>query len=469
VGLDLRPIPADGALRMRYWLYLAIITLSLYGDLIKRYVAPDYAVIVVYSFAIVILLAILRTPRVVPSRAVFGARAMRRVVTFLVAVYWFQLLTTSSSQFVRSLTHAIYMSVPLMYILVVQRCGKAFNLSRLANMLLWFMIPINAVGFIQFSVDPSFLITTAYTPDGGVMMRNFLRYGSFARYPSIFVSADRYSAMGLMQIYFSFVLFAATGKKARTRYFWIGLNVVAGFAALLVAGARSRILIAVAVLAAGFMVTVVGVAFAAGQRYLRSTVSKTVTLLIVALTIATTVISTAYSGRDVVLEVPVLNFLRQSLDERDLSGRVLDATDLSMLPEDVTFFGQGLGSVGEGGKPGEFGIYSIWIESGVFWGLLLLMGFLGMVAILAWFLLRALLAKQAIDVVLTGVPLLLLVFALLAGLTSTFELSSGILIGCAIAALTHEPTSDPNRGSERVRPGIDSYLPMRLLTHEHSA
>ena len=132
---------------------------------------------------------------------------------------------------------------------------------------------------------------------------------------------------------------------------------------------------------------------------------------------------------------PVFTFLMQSFEEGDLGKRVEEAIVFSLVPKKITFFGQGLGSIGQG-KPGEFGIRSIWSESGVFWGAFMLLAFLGIIMVLLFKACRCFLAAKVLDVSIYATPALLLIFAILAGLTSAFELSTGLLLGCSIAVTT---------------------------------
>ena len=132
---------------------------------------------------------------------------------------------------------------------------------------------------------------------------------------------------------------------------------------------------------------------------------------------------------------PVVELLLQSFESGDIDQRVADAATYSQLSAEISFFGQGLGSIGNG-KPGEFGIRSMWIESGFFWGIFMFFAFMGMIAAISMKIWRSFVVMDALSVAIYVIPVLLLIFGLLAGFTSTFELSTGLLLGCSIAVIT---------------------------------
>jgi len=73
--------------------------------------------------------------------------------------------------------------------------------------------------------------------------------GHFLRLPSIFVSADRYSAIGLIQFYLAFFLLLNQKQNKPVNIFWILFNFISGFIAMFISGARSRLIIVIAVFA----------------------------------------------------------------------------------------------------------------------------------------------------------------------------------------------------------------------------
>ena len=368
------------------------------------------------------------------------AELVNYFVSMLVVTYIFQLLTSFDAPLFEGFTHLLYMVIPLSYIIVVQKYSPQFSLVKLAGPLLWMMIPINIVGVIQFAINPDFLISTAYSGDlGGVIERNLLDGGVFNRFPSIFASADRYSAMALMQFYFACALLTAQGPFSRQGYLWLVFNLFSSLIALGVAGARARILIALVVI----LLIIISKIFSGAAFSKVSGRNRIVALVAMFAATLVAVFGSSLLYLSASDEYPILLFLQQTFIQGDIQLRVGEAVLFSLIPDDVSLFGRGLGTVGEvGGKPGELGIQSTWAESGLVWGSLILFSFLGIMAILARCSLLAALEGQGAQLVIRSLPLLIIVMGLLAGLTSAFELSSGILLGCAIAVAVRRPNPD---------------------------
>lgn len=417
-------------------IYYAIVLLVLYGDLFKRVLPPNWALFVVYASALAILFAIAIRKRSFTHRISEEGHVLRMAIISLILLYAAQLLTSFPEDFQDAISHALYMIVPLMYIWVLQRRCPEFDLVRLGKVFMLLMIPINMVGVVQYYIDPTFLISMTYDEDsGGVIARNFLYGGSFNRYPSLFASADRYSAMGLIQIYFTAVVFMGTHTRSNRAKLWLIINVVSAVVALLIAGARSRIIIAIAATTLSAITYFVKLLISGKLTLGRASGLFGLVLFLGVFMIQLTApheLSGTKSEEDL---FPVISMLAQTLEEGDVAVRVDEAAEFSLLRDDITVFGQGLGTIGKG-KPGEFGIQSIWVESGMFWGVPMLISFLAIVASLALMAWRSVLALKPLNVAIYMVPLLLLIFALLSGLTSSFELSSGLMLGCLIAVIS---------------------------------
>jgi len=415
-------------------IYFSISILALYGDIVKRILPAGAALGVVYAAAILILLMMMvqrRTAGPVSAHRHLAREAqwVNLFTGILIVTYIAQFLTSFNSPFAEGLSHLLYMVIPLSFILVVQKARFNFSLAELAKLFLWMMIPINIVGLIQFGVDPSFLISTSYSGNemGGVIARNLLEGGVFNRYPSIFASADRYSAMGLMQFYFSWMLLTAGTLMTRKAKLWLAFNLLSSFVALGIAGARSRVLIVVVVLLLIVLSEAIQIfGTVLGTRRGRA---STIAYLLGGITVVAALVVPMMNSED----YPIVLLLQQSLSSGDINMRFDEAVLFSFLPKDVSLFGAGLGTIGVGGKPGEFGIMSTWAESGLIWGGIILLAFFAICLTLAKLMFKAILTGQLVRLVMVGIPLLLLIFALLSGLTSSFELSSGILLGCAIA------------------------------------
>ena len=440
-------------------IYCALVLLVLYGDLLKRVLSPTLSLLALYMIAVLILMAIaLRYGPEVPRMSPEG-RLVHFAISSLILLYISQLLTSSSSRFMEGLSHAMYMCIPLAYIWVLQKYSKEFNLAAFAQWFFLFMIPINAVGAVQCYVDPDFLISTEYSEQGGIIIRDFLNVGgekTFTRYPSIFASADRYSAMGLMQLYLVIIVLRYTVRPSRSLNLWLLFNLSSSVAALVIAGARSRILITSASAIAMSAAFIFAAICSRKYRGTRAGFVLTVAVLIVGL------LSCFAIGLYIPLEIsfeenfPVVTFLMQSVEEDDFSKRIVEAVVMSLMPDQITLFGQGLGTVWEG-KPGEFGIWSIWMESGLVWGSLILFAFFLVVIALVSATLKSFFSLSPLNVGIRLTSLLLLTFGLLAGLTSSFELSSGLLLGCVLAVTL--------RSSENAR--AKRSAPLKIVSVQH--
>ena len=430
-------------------IYSALVLLVLYGDLLKRVLSPSIALLTLYAVAMVILAVVAvsggrETPRM--SRE---GRVAHFAVSCLILLYLSQLVTSFSSPFMQGMSHAMYMCIPLAYIWVLQKYCKEFDLAALGRWFFIYMIPINAVGLIQYYVDPDFLISTAYSEEGGIIIRDFLDGGgakAFARYPSIFASADRYSAMGLMHLYFAMIVLKDNERPSSRLKLWLFFNVVGSIAALFIAGARSRILISSASAIAMAITFIIATMFSRKHQAATPALALAVPLFAVVFLLYFALAPELPVEMPIEEAFPVVTFLFQSAEHDDFTRRTEEAVEMSIVPKEITFFGQGLGTVWDG-KPGEFGIWSIWTESGLVWGSLIIIAFLFFIKALLVATLKSFLAMSPLNVAIRFTALLLIIFALLAGLTSSFELSSGLLLACIVAATLRASGNVKARGS----------------------
>jgi hypothetical protein len=405
------------------------VALALYGDLAKRFLQPGAALAVLYGLTGVILVALVvsgnngRKPISTPISSLAG---------LLIGVYLAQLLTSPLDDIAISFSATAYVCVPLAFVFLIPRVYPQFDLRALALYVTILMVPVHAVGFIQQFVSPSFMISTAYSESGGVIIRNFLDAGTFSRFPSIFASADRYSGVAMMEFFLAFVLLSDSKPPARTTLVWVVISVVSGLGSLLIAGARSRILIV------GISLTIAGLIFL--YRIVRRRPSRRMTKIAVVLflmcTMGFTIGLSVGAVRERITAFPVLAMLQQSHDRGDFTARFVQSLDLSAIPEDTTYFGEGLGTTGSAGRPGEFGIRAMWIESGLFWTPIMLLLNVGLLFWLGRIMLRAALWGDAVLAMLCTGQLLAWLLALLAGLSGTFELSQALLLFPTIAMVS---------------------------------
>lgn len=442
-----RPRRRIGLIRPNH-ISFALVALALYGDLVKRVLPADAALIVLYAAAAAILMAM-----VVAGHGGRKAQAtpISTLAGLLIAIYLAQLLTTFSADLMDAFMAAAYVCVPLAFLFVIPRAYPHFDLRTLAYYTTLLMIPVHLVGLIQRFVDPSFLISTVYSGDlGGVILRNFLDAGIFMRFPSIFASADRYSGIAMMQIFLTFLLLTGSKPPTQKTLVWVIFNLIAGCASLLIAGARSRIIIvSITLFAAGSVFLIGGV-----RRRLTKRMANTAVSVLLILAIGLAVAFSVGSIRKRVASFPVVAMLEQTIDRGDISDRFEASIRLSQVPDDVTFFGEGLGVTG--GRPGEFAIRAMWIESGLFWTLIMLLIHAAILFWLARVALRAALSGNALLTLLGVGQGLAWLFGLLAGLSSTFELSQALLLFPTIAAVSMMTLRRPVRARRlpmTVRPG----------------
>ena len=211
-----RPLAHEGspARSTTHYISLALVATALYGDLLKRVLPPTAALLSLYVVAAFLLLK-LAMKRRRWSRS--GVPAVSTLSGVLIAVYYAQLCTSFGINPLHALMSAIYMILPLAFLYVIPRACPDFDIRSLALFTTILVLPIHLVGLIQEFFDPEFLVSTAYSENGGVIARNFVgEEGSFNRYPSLFASADRYSAVSCMNFFLSFVLTAGDQPRSRT-------------------------------------------------------------------------------------------------------------------------------------------------------------------------------------------------------------------------------------------------------------
>jgi hypothetical protein len=420
-------------------IYMLIVALCLYGDVVlKGYLNGDIALLVQYLTAVLIILMLSmngsRTGNKRPGQTVLRTKFwILYLIVCYVALALVALLLDGSVR--NAFTHVAYIGIPLAFVIATMWRYPQFDINRFGNIFLVLMIPVNIVGVVQYTVDPTFMIGKNYSELGGIVLRGFSG-GHFVRFPSLFVSADRYSAIGLMQVYYSFLLiYTANEKKAfYSKYaIWLSFNFSCGIAAILISGARSRLVLVAAV---GLLMALS--MFFRGMRMLRKSggLPASTNALILVLLFSGGANFAYGGGIKVLMDFPVVVLLLDSIEERRFERRVGEYLNRVAIAKNISLFGEGLGTLGKNGKPAEIGVESIWIECGFFGGVLLILGYVGLILTQL---------KPAVIAFIRGSPLLLGVFSLpvlvvfaglLTGLTSAFELSSATLMMIAVGAIT---------------------------------
>ena len=302
------------------------------------------------------------------------------------------------------------------------------------------------------------MISTVYSGEaGGVIARNFLEGGTFERFPSLFASADRFSGVAMMQLFLTFVLFARGTRAATT---WGVISLFAGVLSLLVAGARSRIIIVCISLSAAGIVFLMTTAKRKLSPRMRRITGRVLMLMLLGSAVALSI----EPVRERAFDLPILAMLEQTLEKGDIGKRVGGSFQHSSMPEDVTWFGEGLGTTGAG-RPGEFGIRAMWIESGLLWTPIMLALNIGIVFLLIRAGWRYAHAGNTLFSLLSVGSVLAWLLGLLGGLSGTFELSQALLLFPTIAVISMmEPSArassrgaamqcrQPTRGGLREQP-----------------
>jgi len=421
-------------------IYIIIALLALYGDFVKRFLPEKTALTMLYVVALLLAVAIMKLFKddtVQPELKNRKRDILNTSVTFLLIYYVVKMLMSYLAQDVRfslSATAALYRIIPILYCFAILKKGPKFDLSRFASVCLILMIPINLIGIIQYSADPTFLISTEYVETGGIIERNLLVVGeTFNRMPSIFVSADRYSGVALIQLLFTLVLIFAPGEKKTTNIIWIAYNLLSSNIALLIAGARSRILIAIVI----YMV-ISGAIYIKAFRgrigeYFKKLLDPKVIMLF-AFVLLLILVFNLESIMNWAKDFPVLNFINETAKTGEIESRVGDTIRISAVKSDALLFGSGLGGEGRA-RPLEFGVRGIWLEHGIIGGIIVLILMLRIILVLGLIAFRAFKKGEPIKAAIFALPMLLFIFGLMAGLTVIYELSVGILLWVSIAGM----------------------------------
>ena len=165
---------------------LVLVLLALYGDLAKRIFTPSVALYLLYGCAALILAFMLLSRH---DRSRRRPTTLSTLAGLLILIYIAQLLTSFSSELTTATMAAMYVCLPLSFTFLIPLTYPQFDLRALAFYTTVLMVPVHAVGAIQAFVDPTFMLSTAYSLQGGVIFRNFLEDPStFIRFPSIFAS-----------------------------------------------------------------------------------------------------------------------------------------------------------------------------------------------------------------------------------------------------------------------------------------
>lgn len=400
--------------------------IAVYGDLLKRILPPIAALMVIYGCCI-ITLGFMLTQK---SRYIRSKKPPILIFfKILVLTYFLQFLTGFSTEILPAFQALIYICVPLLFVIVISQNYTNFDLYALARYVGIFMLPVHGVGLVQYFIDSNFFISKEYVETGGVIARNFISSaGSFNRLPAIFVSADRYAGVSSAQFLIAFVLLLKTEKRQQDFAFFMMISLLTASIGMLIGGARSRIIIII------FTLIIAAIAFlfkVVKNRYSRS--NKKIVIKISLMIIFFLGISQLFeSVRYHMNNIPVISMLSETIEKKDAQWRFTQALKISIPPDNLSFFGNGLGS-GADGPSGEFAIRALWIESGLFWTIIILAGHFGILVYFAICLTRSVIAGNSLRAILLSGTGITWFIGLLTGFTSFFEISIALILFPTIA------------------------------------
>ena len=375
--------------------YIAFI--AVYGDLLKRILPPLAALIVIYGCCVIIL-GFMLTKK---SRYIRSKKSPILIFfKILVLIYFLQFLTGFSAEIFPAFQALIYMCVPLLFVIVISQNYTNFDLYALAKYVGIFMLPAHGVGLVQYFIDSNFFISKEYVETGGIIARNFISSaGSFNRLPAIFVSADRYAGVSSAQFLIAFVLLLKTEKRQRGSAFFMMISLLTASIGILIGGARSRIIIII------FTLIIAAIAFlfkVVKNRYSKS--DKKMAMKISLMFILFLGISQLFeSVRYHMTNIPIIPMLSETIETKDTQRRFTQALKISAPPDNLSLFGNGLGSAADG-PSGEFAIRALWIESGLFWTIIILATHFSILAYFAIYLTRSVIAGNSLRAILLTRP-----------------------------------------------------------------
>jgi len=425
-------------------LYFILVALSLYGDMVKRYIPAQAAIGTLYGSSVAILIwLILNRTHQKRLKLIRNQESdlLCKSIYFISIIYIFHfLLGSNNAPFLAGLTYLLYIFIPLFYSVVVIKCCPDFNITKFSNIYHLLMIPINIIGLIQYKINPNFFIDKTYASSGGIIERNLFENGHFLRLPSIFVSADRYSAIGLIQFYLAFFLLLNQKQNKPVNIFWILFNFISGFIAMFISGARSRLIIVIAVLII-FTLTIIkgllsGYSFNWLTNFKYSFKKIFTTILVLGLMLIFILLYYPEILNGLINEInrfPIVTFLQDSFTTGDVEDRVNVTIARSLVPDDIPWFGTGIGSFGD--RPGEYSLAQTWAESGIFWGFFKLIGFIGIMFAMLLKAFQAFVVNDSVKVAAFTLPTLAILTGLLTGLAGVLELSSGVMLAVAVGAI----------------------------------
>lgn len=422
--------------------YIILSAVAVYGDLAKRFFSSTLSLAILYGIVVAIVCYALFTSGRVTARQ-RGVSPMRTSAYLIIAIYSVHAaISLLKVEEFRVLVAYLYVVVPLSLMLAVS-FGRYFDISKFATIFLIFTIPTSLISYVQYFVDPSFFISQAYVETGGIILRNFLdASGYFSRLPSIYVSSDRFASISACQAFLSVVLLSSQEPIGRWRKLLAISCLAMSLLNLGIAGSRSRILI-IGVLT---LVSIIAVVYQSP----RSTRGFRRMLMLVGIAVFAAIFSLLLTtnSENAVVDFPVVRMLEQTFQSNDIEKRLTNAYEYSLLRTQHTMLGQGLGSLTPNGTPGEFGIRSMWLETGLLFTPFILAGYVVLLVSVLRGGMRALSGNLLGEIWMFMFPAAILTSGLIVGIKYSFEISTAVTVFAILGAVSQR-TFNPRAKSSR--------------------
>lgn len=330
---------------------------------------------------------------------------------FITILGIFAMLSVSNTAF-QAVSYFMYFFVPFYALYISYKKIDAYKLNLIRN-LLFISSPIIIVAFIQKFFDNSFLVNTSYSETGAVIFRNTFDGGFFARYPSIYASADRFSAVSLCLFIISVQAYIISKNKSdKLGFIFFGILFLFG---IVIAGARSRLLVLVIPITFMLYFMVIN-----ALRLRTNLVGAGVILVF------TTVTITFVNSDNFKENFEVIMFMIETFNNNDIYGRLLQAY-IESTPSNVSEFSYNLG-YDANGKPGEFTFRSLAIDLGTFGQSIFFMLFSILLTVFVMMFTLSVLSHDRRLIVFFAFFITYFLFGIITGLTGILELSSGLLM-----------------------------------------
>lgn len=404
---------------------ILVITLSLYSDLIKRLFNPKLSLAIIYILALLLLISISAFKKNKnDSTNDYKRNSLNLlIIKSLLIFYTFHalasLLITQNYEF--TILNYLYVGLPIgMMLAFYYKNPDLDEFKYFLYLFLLLMIPINIVGIIQFYFLPNFLISYNYSSSGGIIMRNFEEgIKVFTRHPSIFASADRFANMAQLQ--FVFTLLYLTLMENKKNITVIILGFLFSLSSIVISGARSKIL----------FVIIISILFLIySQKDLFHRINKYG--LIFAIFLLFSMLFILF--QNYLLEVSSINFFIRTWMSGNIFMRISEALWMSLPFQGISIFGYGLGTLLQG-RPGEFGIYTLWYEGGIVFGTLILSTYLVFDILLIKKTIVSIKYKSDFIFILSISLFILTTIAIFTGLSNIYEFSTGLILSFCYAFL----------------------------------